>query len=178
MDSHVPLRRRMSPQSKNIFMTSHCLKIKKQKKNLWNKYRKSGLDSDLDAYKSCRNKLRSERRRLRGDFEGQIISNIKTKTKTFWKYVNARLKSRVDIPSIILPDGSNAYSPEAKAEALNKYFSSIFTEEDNTSVPTIDTNFTGAPPNVMKFPPETIKMKILNLTATKHRDQIYYILSS
>ena len=104
MDSHVPLRR-MSPQSKNIFMTPHCLKIKKQKKSLWNKYRKSRLDRDLDAYKSCRNKLRSEARRLRGDFEGQIISNIKTKPKTFWMYVNSRLKSRVDIPSIILPDG-------------------------------------------------------------------------
>ena len=110
MDSHVPLRR-MSPQSKNIFMTPHCLKIKKQKKNLWNKYRKSGLARDLDAYESYRNKVRSGRRRLRGDFEGQIINNIKTKTKTFWKYVNSRLKSRVDIPSIILPDGSNAYSP-------------------------------------------------------------------
>ena len=31
MNSHVPLRR-MSAQSKNIFMTSHCLKIKKQKR--------------------------------------------------------------------------------------------------------------------------------------------------
>ena len=78
MDPHIPLRR-MSLQSRNIFMTPHCLKIKKQKKNLWNKYRTSGLARSLDAYKSCRNKLRSETRRLRGDFEGQIISNTKTR---------------------------------------------------------------------------------------------------
>ena len=76
-------------------MTPHSLKIKKQKKNLWNKYRKSGLDRDLDAYKSFRNKLRSETRWLRRDFEGQIISNIKTKPNTFWKYVNSHLKSRI-----------------------------------------------------------------------------------
>ena len=76
----------------------------------------------------------------------------------FWKYVLSRLKSRVDIPTITLPNKEKAVTALEKVEALNTYFSSI--------IPPMNNNY-GAQISTIEFTPEIVKEEILSLNENK-----------
>ena len=65
-------------------------------------------------------------------FENKIARNIKSSPKQFWAYVKSRTKSRSGIPGLKKADGKVAKEPLEKAEALNNFFSSVFTKEDSS----------------------------------------------
>ena len=48
------------------------------------------------------------------------------------------MKIRSDIDSIQRPDGSTATCDQEKAEILNSYFASVFTDENLVSFPSIE----------------------------------------
>ena len=77
-EGNIPVVKGNFKQKKNLFMTKDALRLRKGKK------------------------LRTTTRKLRGQFELQIITGVKTKPKPFCKYVTSRLKSQVDIPTITL----------------------------------------------------------------------------
>ena len=94
-------------------------------------------DHDYKAFKEARNKLRRLTQNLRIHHEQHIISNIGRKPKSFWHYINSHMcmKTRSGIDSIERPDGSTATSDQEKAELLNSYFASVFTDENLASFP-------------------------------------------
>ena len=94
-------------------------------------------DHDYKAFKEARNKLRHLTRNLRIHHEQNIISNIGRNPKSFWCYINSHMKTRSGIDSIQCSDGSTATSDQ-KAELLNSYFASIFTDENLASFPSIE----------------------------------------
>ena len=79
----IPLAR-SSRTRKNIYMTSQALRLKKQKLLLWRRYTRSQDPLDLARFKTCRNKLRGLTRRLRQQFETQLVNDIKVNPKAFW----------------------------------------------------------------------------------------------
>ena len=70
--------------------------------------------------------------------EQHIVSNIGRHPKSFWRYINLHIKTRSGIDSIQCPDGSIAISDQEKAELLNSYFASVFTDENLASFPSIE----------------------------------------
>ena len=54
-----------------------------------------------------------------------------------------------------------------KAEALNTYFSSVFTEENKSIIPPKSNNFEGTQISKIEFTPEMVKAKILHLNENK-----------
>ena len=101
-------------------------------------YTLSKTDHHYKAFKEARNKLRRLTRNLRIHHEQHIVSNIKRNPKSFWRYINSHMKSRSGIDSIRRPDGSTAIPDQEKAELLNSYFASIFTDDNLTSFPSIE----------------------------------------
>ena len=87
------------------------------------------------------NDLRTLTRTLRSDYERNLSLNIKQNPKDFWKYINSRLKVRPTIDDLQCLDGSTAHTDKDKTEALNNFFTSIFTQENLSSIPsfTLDT---------------------------------------
>ena len=67
-----------------------------------------------------------------------IASTIGKNLKSFWHYINSRMKTRSGIHSIQCPDGSTATSDQEKAELLNSYFASVFTDENLASFPSLE----------------------------------------
>ena len=65
------------------------------------------------------------------------MCDIKKNPKCFWKYVREKTKTKSGISSLKLPDGTTAETDQAKAEALNNFFSSVFTREDLSTIPTL-----------------------------------------
>ena len=84
-----------------------------------------------------KNELRSTTRRLRKNFERNLANDVKKQPKKFWAYVNSRTKTRSKIPSLNTVDGCKARTVAEKAEALNEFFSSVFTEERMDNIPNV-----------------------------------------
>ena len=60
---------------------------------------------------------------------------IKTNSKSFWNLVRSQCKLRSDITDLIKTDGSRVADDLGKANCLNTFFSSVFTNEDTNSLP-------------------------------------------
>ena len=90
------------------------------------------------SYIKYRNKAKSEIRKAVKNHEKNIIDKSKTNSKPFWKYVNSKLNRSTGIPNLAKPDGNLTSSDEEKANVLNSFFSSVFTQEDLTDIPIID----------------------------------------
>ena len=100
----------------------------------------------MDIYREycrTRNKVKNMMKFFRKNKERDISFNAKTNNKAFWKYINSKTKSTSGIASLhanhldvnsILVDNN-----KEKANILNTYFASVYTEEPNGEIPTIPT---------------------------------------
>ena len=131
-----------SSNRKNIYMTSHALKLRKLKNALWKKCSSTGDPIDVARFRIHRNKLRKETRRFRKVFEARLVSDIRTNPKAFWRYSNSRLKTKAKIGDITDTSGVPQSSPADKARIFNAFFASVFTREEATALPV------PRPPNV------------------------------
>ena len=113
-------------------------RLRKLKRKLWKRYCLSKADCDYSTFKDASNRLRSLTRNLRRQHETNLVSNIAKNPRSFWRYVNSCLKARPNIDAIQRLDGSLASSDQEKAELLNSYFSSVFTHENLTKIPTLE----------------------------------------
>ena len=125
-----------SPHSrKNIYMNSKALKLKNLKLQLWRRYVCTGDPLDMARFTRSRNKLRGLTRKLRKQFEMQLVKDIKTNPRAFWRYTNTRLKTRSGIGALRDSAGKLESRDGEKAGILNTFFGSVFTREDTTSAP-------------------------------------------
>ena len=122
---------------KSIFMTRDAYNLQKKKNRLWKRYCSSRSLADHISYIQARNTLRGLTRRLRCNYEKHLVDNMSCNPKGFWKYVNSQLKTRPAINEIQLPDGTIAQDDVQKAEAFNQFFTSIFTKEAPTHLPSL-----------------------------------------
>ena len=88
------------------------------------------------------NKSTQPSRTLIIKYENNIVKEIKGKPKKFWRYVKSQLKTRERIPNLNNTDGTFSLLPRDKAEALNRYFSSVFVQENLSYMPDITEVFT------------------------------------
>ena len=126
-------------KSNNIYITREAKSLKNKRNHLWRKYTRTRSQSDYLAYTSTRNALRILTRNLRRNFERGIANKVKQNPKVFWNYVKSRVKTRANIGSVEGNDGQLHHTDSTKADAFNKYFCSVFVDEDSSTVPTFTT---------------------------------------
>ena len=66
------------------------------------------------------------------------VIESKSKVKSFWNYINSKLKTRSGIGTLERSDGTLASSEADKVEVLNKFFASVFTRTEDLQ--NFDTN--------------------------------------
>ena len=154
-------------KKKNIYMSHDALRLKDRKERLWRKYKSTRTYYDRERYLKAKNTLRSLTRKLRLDFESEIANDIKSEPKKFWAYVKSKTKTRNKIPSLQKEDGSKASSASEKAEVLNNFFSSVFTDEDMESLPDDDVPFLGDFLNSFVITEEAVYKKLMDLKPGK-----------
>ena len=85
---------------------------------------------------------------------------MKENPKLLWSYAKSRLKNKEQISTLIALDGTVAASPQAKAEALNEFFASVFTVEDlNTIPPALICNVEEEVCSI-RITPDVVKVKV------------------
>ena len=99
------------------------MRIRKRRQSYWNHYRHT---LDHIHYARERNYLRKFTRNLQRDYEVHLTNCVKRSSKAFWHYVNFKLPS---VGSLKLVEGGEAATDQEKANTLNSYFSSAFTNE-------------------------------------------------
>ena len=163
----IPLKKGIPGKAgaKPLWMNFQGLKKVKKKHKAWKRYLCTKDGRDYQKYARIRNKCKHVMSKLVKDFEMQIAKDIKNNPKSFWKYANSKTKTRSGVPKLKKRDGSWAESDKDKADELNKYFSSVFTREDITSMPN---NFPPGPSNTtFSFTPLSIEDIIKKITKLK-----------
>ena len=166
-----------SPHSrKNIYMNSKALKLKNLKLQLWRRYLCSREPLDYVRFTRCRNKLRGLTRKLRRQFERQLVSDLKANPRAFWRYTNTRLKTRSGIGALRDSSGELESRDSVKAGILNSFFGSVFTREDPASaIPTLSID--GAIPELsdIEISPSKVMSRLdaLNPCSSPGPDEIH-----
>ena len=80
-----------------------------------------------------------------------LIDDDNNVSKRIWSYVKSKRTDHCGPGVSTLKQGEETFTtPKDKAEALNNYFSSVYTSEDESTIPTLDNiNFPNIPPVVI-----------------------------
>ena len=109
------------------------LRTRKKKYRLWKRFMESQDAKVYEDYCKCRNQLRRKTRNAIKAREKEIAKHVKSNSKVFWAYVNAKTKLRSSIPDLWMEgnDGEKVRTPNdrEKAQVLGKFFSSVFVQE-------------------------------------------------
>lgn len=71
--------------------------VLRQKEKCWNQYKNKRVEKNLQLYIKARNKATAVKRKVKGDFESRLITNIGKDKSVFNKYVRSRVKTRSGI---------------------------------------------------------------------------------
>ena len=152
--------------SKNLYINSHARKLKREKVSLWNIYTYTQDAMDYARYCRCRNRLRKLTRGLRSAFEHRLSRDLKYNPKAFWRYSNSRLKTKVGIDSLIDEHGQLTRGDKEKASILNRYFSSVFTKGDVSTLHSSAPSEHSARLCDLTVTPEMVKLKLKHLKSS------------
>jgi len=110
-----------------------------RKNRLWTRYIETRDQTIHKKYKSIRNKVRNETRKLQMEEQRLVASHCKENPKIFWKYVNSKRKICDHIGDLITDDKegntSKACTNSQKAEVLGNFFASVFVRETHYDPP-------------------------------------------
>ena len=123
------------PNKKPYWLNTKCMKTIKKKYVMYKRYKSSKSHYDYQKYIESRNIAKREIKNSLKEYERKISKESKTNIKSFWKYVNNKLKRSTGISNLLKKDGTLTVDDNEKASVLNNFFSSVFTVEDKTNVP-------------------------------------------
>ena len=142
----------------------------KQKHNLWKRYMETRLNKYYASYCRARNKVKNMPKYFRKEKEKIICSNIKKNPKALWKYAGFKIISTNSIAGLhIRPkDSSSGITNDdmTKANILNDYFASVFTNEPDGQIP-IMTNRTEANMHLPNIEETEVKQYLKDLDINK-----------
>jgi ribonuclease P/MRP protein subunit RPP40 len=122
-----------------VWMTRKAMKKRKYKSAMWEKYRVSSSYSDWAEYKIALKRATGEYRRAKRNFEKKIARNIKNDPKSFYAYVRGKAKTKDKVGPLKNSIGELVTNDDEMCNVLNKYFGTVFTDEDITKgLPEVD----------------------------------------
>ena len=140
MSRFIPIHKTGGNKKKKhqLYMNKQGLSLGKRKDRAWQRYLESRDMADYKEYCDARNTLRSYTRKLRHDFEENISREIKENPKAFWRYTQAKMTVRTGVSDLRNSDGQLSNEDCEKAEILNDFFCSVFTDEDTANIPSLE----------------------------------------
>ena len=99
--------------------------------------------SKLSELEKKYRKIRNDTKQTIVDYEQKLTENIKRDSKSFFKYVRSRQKKKDKVGPLKDADGNLITNDEVTADLLNKYFGSVFTEENIKNIPVASKKFQG-----------------------------------
>ena len=79
-----------------------------------------------------RNKCNKEIRRARKTYELKLFEKVKTNPKALYKYVNSNKRLKKHVNKLMTRERTLTKNTQETANVLNKFFKSVFTEENDS----------------------------------------------
>ena len=112
------------------------------------------------------NQAKWESRKAKRDYERTISADVKNNPKFFYKYARGKLKVPVPVGNLKGRNGTVTQSDKEKAEALNNFFASVFTQEDTSALfPEWEIN--NSPFTDFAISRDDIQKKLISLNSSK-----------
>ena len=137
LNKFIPLQKNNPRSLRNKWCTSGILKSIKKKQSLYAKYKRTRDLIDYQSYAKIRNEVTMKIKKAKLEQEKKISNESKGSPKKFWQYVNRNIKNRAHLGPLVSNDKIVNLDTE-KAELLNTYFSSVYTIENKTDVPVVN----------------------------------------
>ena len=83
----------------------------------------------------------------RKHFESKLADNIDQDKKSFFAYASSNSNSKVRVGPLVDSSGQTVSDPVSMCETMNQYFTTVFTREDISSMPTPEEFYTGSQDN-------------------------------
>ena len=153
IDKHIPDKKlNVNKRSKAIWMTHRALALVKKRHKVCTKYK----DIHHPAYRKAARAAHEAIRAAKNRFKSKLASNIKNDTKSFYAYVNSRSKARVKVGPLV-GNGNIVSDAVDMADQLNDYFTSVFTRENLSRIPSIQDNTNAHLADIQVTPAKVMK---------------------
>ena len=165
----VPIAKSKNVKNKPYWLTRKCLKLIRKKYRFFKRWKETNLTYDKDVYYEARDRSDKNVKMSIRNHEKNLTKNLKENPKKFWKYVNSKLKRNTGIPNLKKSKNTNdlTSSDSEKADVLNSFFISVFTEEDLNSVPKLETRHNNTSIIDVVITQEEVKQKLANINPSK-----------
>ena len=137
--STVPIRS-VYDRSKTPWITKRLKNLSQKKKSFWNKYQYTNKIEDYERYTLVLNVFTAEKMKAMLDYENNVIAQKNSDRKQYYNYVSRKKKYSNNKISLIV-NGELAEDDEKCANALNDFFSSVFTKGPSQLPPTQNSQF-------------------------------------
>ncbi len=133
-EKYVP-RRMDKKRSTPRWMSKGIGKMIRKRNRKWEKLKEWPTGSARLEYNKLRNKVTSEIRRVKKNFEHNLAEHIKDNPKLFYGYVRSKSKTKVKVGPLENSEGIIVGDNKGMSKMLNEYFASVFTDEDLDRMP-------------------------------------------
>ncbi len=136
MDIAIPKRvSHTSSRPRPMWMDADTFNKVRGKHRTWNKYKRTGTREDL--YVRARNQSRWLTRNAVRTFERSLASTVRQNPKAFWKYARSKTQVKTGVADLENEEGILTSSDKEKVEVMNRFYSSVFTQENTDNIPAL-----------------------------------------
>jgi hypothetical protein len=117
------------------WMDAKTLASVRKKHQMFRKWQESRSAKDYAEYAKASNRAKKDCRRAKVKLEETVASQAKRNPKSFWSYVKSKTSTRTGIGELQKEDGTRTKNDKEKAQLLNNFFKSVFTQEPEGDLP-------------------------------------------
>ncbi len=129
-DKCVPMTK-CRKNNQPMWMNQNLLRIIRKKRRLYKSLEKRGDLSSLTAYRKQKNLAIFEANKARDEFEKELVRPRFASSRKFYSYMRSKSKVKERVTVLEDQNGEMVEEAEGKCELLNKFFSSVFTVDND-----------------------------------------------
>ena len=164
---NVPVYKSKPRHYDTPWMDKETIVTVQNKRKKWKKYIYCKSPQNKELYDEAKEDSRKKVRKAQMRYEKEICQKAKDDPKVFWRFVQSKTKIKESIQCIIDDNGEIHTENKCKAELLNAFFQSVFTNEpEKDTIPTFNSR-TDLKLDNIKFEVDTVKKHLQKINETK-----------
>ena len=138
MEKYIPAK--MSSSRHNLpWFTSNLKRLNRKVQRLYNVQKRSGLECDKRKLRQTRKAYKQKLNKAYRDYISNLLqSPQEEQPKIFWKFGKSKRQDNVGINMLYDENNTAVSDSQGKADLLNDYFFAIFTKEDTSTMPSLN----------------------------------------
>ncbi|CAM5127487.1 unnamed protein product [Eretmochelys imbricata] len=146
------------------WLNNHVKEAVRDKKASFKTWKSNPSEVNRKEHKHCQIKCKNVLRKVKKEFEEQLVKNSKGNNKMFFKYIRSRKPAKQPVGPLENRDTKGALKDDKViAEKLNEFFASVFKAEDVREISKPELSFVGDKSEELSQIEVTLE-KVLELT--------------